>query len=153
MLSCQHKFYEIVLSAMYSLPFCALFCIPENYTFPSPLLSAFLNNFGQRKVLAKDLRAGKRRQAFLLSLSLFFSFSLSFSLCLYIYISVSVSLAEFLLHLICDSVPLESPCFPGSGSHQGCLPNAISFQQLSFTTPSLWPSSFQIGDIFLYILI
>ena len=56
-------------------------------------------------------------------------------LCLFIYIYIS--LAEFVLHLICDSVPPE-----GLASlvqlPPRILTNAIFFQQLNFTTPSLW---------------
>lgn len=59
---CQHKFSEISLKVMHSLPFQDLLCIPENYTSLAPLLSAFLGRFGQWKVPTNDLRTGRENK-------------------------------------------------------------------------------------------
>lgn len=105
MVSCRHK-SEIVLNVMYLSPLCALFCISREQHFPDSFTAAFLNKFDQKE--GTDQKSGQEEETSLPPLSLFS----------FLYIYIYISLAEFVLHLICDSVPPEA-LPPWFNSHQG----------------------------------
>lgn len=102
----QHKSYEIVLSAVYSLP-SVLCSVLQRTTLPRLLCSLFLDKFGLRKAQVEDMRAERGDKP---------SFSLSLFGCI-------SSITQF---------PPDRPCLLSFSSHHVSLTNSIFFQQLSF---------------------